>query len=78
MHFREQAEQDGRDFRWWESNNARSVFRFLPRPAEAALKVDAAHAQFCLFVGRADSRRLRGVASVTLTASGFRVHDLSA
>lgn len=49
-----------------------------PWPAKAALKVDAAHAQFCLFAGRADSRRPGGVASITVTASGFRVRGRSA
>lgn len=49
-----------------------------PWPAKAVLKVDAAHAQFCLFAGRADSRRPGGVASITVTASGFRVCGRSA
>lgn len=75
MHFREQAAQDRRDFRWWALTTPGQPSASCPRPAEAALKVDAAHAQLCLL---AASRRLGGVASVTVTASGFRVRGRSA
>lgn len=63
------------------SINAQLDFRFLPPPHPACpsyFTVGTAHAQLCLFAGRADSRSFRGAESVTMTASGFPVCSWSA